>query len=83
MQSCSCNTIQTKVGLPLSDHIVSQVICQHPSLYVRTVQGQMYCILTKYTVADQMLKFGGGHIFLGGFTEATKNSANPDIRRRL
>jgi len=48
-----------------------------------TVQGQMYCILTKYTVADQMLKFGGGHIFLGGFTAATENSANADIRRRL
>jgi len=32
----------------------------------------MYCILTKYTVADQMLNFGGGHIFLGGFTAATK-----------
>ena len=39
----------------------------------------MYCILTKYTVADQMLKFGGGHIFLGGFTAAgDKKSANPD-----
>ena len=43
----------------------------------------MYCILTKYTVADQTLKFGGSHIFLGGFTAVTKNSANPDIRRRL
>jgi len=31
-------------------------------------------------VVDQMFKFGGGHIFLGGFTAATKNSANPDIR---
>ena len=43
----------------------------------------MYCILTKYTVADQMLKFGGGRTFLGKFTAATKNSANPDVRRRL
>jgi len=42
----------------------------------------MYCILTKYTVADQMLKFGGRHIFLGGFTAATRYSANPDVRRR-
>jgi len=25
-----------------------------------------------------MLKFGGGHIVLGGFTAATKKSANPD-----
>jgi len=33
-------------------------------------QVTMYCILTKYTVADQMLKFGGGHMFLGGFTAA-------------
>jgi len=40
------------VGLPLSDHIVCQVICQHPSLYIRTVQGQMYCIMTKYMVVD-------------------------------
>jgi len=32
----------------------------------------MYCILMKYTAADQMLNFGGGHIFLGGFTAATK-----------
>jgi len=62
MQS-SCNTTQTTVGLPLSDHIVSQVICQHPSLYARTVQGQMCCILTKYAVADQMLKLGDGHIY--------------------
>jgi len=35
----------------------------------------MYCILTKYTVAD--------HTFLGRFTVATKNLANSDIRRRL
>jgi len=48
-----------------------------------TVQDQMYCILTKYTVADQILKFSGGHTFLGGFTAASKNSPNPDIRRRL
>jgi len=27
-----------------------------------------------------MFKFGGGHIFLGGFTATTKISANPDIR---
>jgi len=32
----------------------------------------MYCIFTKYTVADQTLKFGGGHTFLGGFTGAKK-----------
>jgi len=32
----------------------------------------MYCILTKYTVVDQMLKFGSGHIFLGEITAATK-----------
>jgi len=38
MQS-SCNTEQTTVGLPLSDHIVSEVICQHPSLSTRTVHG--------------------------------------------
>ena len=43
----------------------------------------MYCILTKYTVDDQTLKFGDGHVFLGGFTAATENSADPDIRRRL
>jgi len=43
----------------------------------------MYCILTKYTVVDLVLNFGGCHMFLGGFTTATKNSANPDIRRRL
>jgi len=31
-----------------------------------------------------MLNFGGGQkTFLGGFTAETKNSANPDIRRRL
>ena len=71
--------MQTTVGLPLSDGIVSQVICQHPSLYIRPVQGQMRCILTKYTVVDQMLKFGDGHLLLGGFTAATKNVANPDI----
>jgi len=41
-------------------------------LYMSTVQGQVYCILTKHTVADQMLKLGGGHIFLGGFTATTK-----------
>jgi len=35
------------VGLPSSDHIVSQVICQHPLLYIRTVPRQVYCILTK------------------------------------
>ena len=28
----SCNTIQTTVGLPLSDHTVCQVICQQPLL---------------------------------------------------
>jgi len=54
--------MQTTVGLRLSENIVSQVICQHPSLYIRTVQGQMYCILSKDTVANQMLKFCGGHI---------------------
>ena len=43
----------------------------------------MYYILTKYTVADQMLEFGDGHTFLGGFMASTKNSPNPDIRRRL
>jgi len=43
----------------------------------------MYCILTKYTVVDQMLKSCGGHTFLSGFTGATKSSANPDIRRRI
>ena len=32
----------------------------------------MYCILTKYTVADQKLQFSGGHTFLGGFAVATK-----------
>jgi len=42
----------------------------------------MCCILTKYTVADQTLKFGGGHVLLGGFMAATTNSANLDIRRR-
>ena len=75
--------MQTTVGLRLSEHIVSQVICQHPSLYIRPVQGQMYCILSKDTAANHMLKFGGGHIFLGGFTAATKSSANADIRRQL
>jgi len=35
--------------------------------------------VTKLTVADQMLKFGGGHIFLGG----DKYPTDPDIRRRL
>jgi len=30
-----------------------------------------------------MLKFGDGHVFLGGFTAVTKNLANPDIRRQL
>jgi len=30
-----------------------------------------------------MLKFGDGHIFLRGFMAATKNSANPDIWRKL
>jgi len=30
-----------------------------------------------------MLEFGGGHIFLGGFSAATKNTANPDIWLRL
>jgi len=39
----------------------------------------MCCILTKYTVVDQMLKFGDGHLFLGGFAAATKKLANPDI----
>jgi len=43
----------------------------------------MYCILTKYTAVDQMLKFGGGHTFLGGFTAATNDSADPDSRRRI
>jgi len=43
----------------------------------------MYCILTKYMVADQMLKFGSGHMFLSGFTAVTRNSDNPYIRRRL
>jgi len=78
MQS-SGNTIglQTAVGLPLLDHIVSEVICQHPSSYIRTVQGQVYCILTKYTVADRiMLKFDGGHIFLDGFTAATARTSS-------
>jgi len=74
--------MQSTVGLRLSDHIVSQVICQHPSLYIRTVQGQMYCILSKDTVANQMLKFCGGHIFLGDL-RGDKSSANADIRRRL
>jgi len=41
-------------------------------LYIRTVQAQVYCILTKYTVADQTLPFSGGHTFLGGFAVATK-----------
>jgi len=59
----TCNTIQTTGGLPLSDHMVSQAICQHPSLYIRTVQHQVYCILTKYTVANEMLKVGGGRVF--------------------
>ena len=82
MQS-SCNTTQTTVGLPLSDHIVSQVICQHPSLHVRIVQGQMFCILTKYTVADQMLKFGGSRVISRQIYGVHKNSANPDIRQPL
>ena len=56
----SCNAIRTTVGLPLPDHIVSQV------------QGQTYSILTKYTMVNQMLKFGGSHTFLGGFTAATQ-----------
>jgi len=38
--------------------------------------------LTKYTVVEQILKFDGGLLFLGGFTMATENTANPDIRRR-
>jgi len=42
----------------------------------------MYCIFTEYTVADQTLKFGGGHTFLGGFTGREKNSAIADIRRQ-
>ena len=59
--------------------------CRHSSLYVRTVRGQMYCIMTKYTVDDPMLKVGGGHILFcrriyGG---DKKNSTNQDIRRRL
>ena len=71
--SCSkLRFLQTTVGLPLSDHSISKAICQHPSLYVRTVQGQMYCIFTKYTAADQTLKFGGDHTFLGGFTGRKK-----------
>jgi len=53
-------------------------------MYTRTVHGQMYCIVTKHTAADQMIKFGGGHTFLGVFTAATKfnSSANADIGRR-
>jgi len=44
----------------------------------------MYCILAKYTVADQIVKIRySRHIFIGGFTTVTKKSANPDIRRRL
>jgi len=35
----------------------------------------MYRILAKYNAVDQMLKFCGGHTFLGGFTVATKKSA--------
>ena len=31
---------------------------------------------------DQMLKFGGGRVSLGGFAAETENSANADIRRR-
>ena len=34
-------------------------------------------------VADKMLKFGGGHIFLCGFMLVTRKSANPYIRRWL
>jgi len=35
----------------------------------------MYCILMKYTaVIKIMLNFGGGHLFLGGFTAATKKN---------
>ena len=51
---------------------------------MRTVQGQMYSILTKYTVVSQMLRFVGGDIslFIGGFTAATNNLANSNIRRR-
>ena len=29
-----------------------------------------------------MIKFGGGHTFLGGFTAATNSSANADVGRR-
>jgi len=39
----------------------------------------MYCILTKYKVADQMLQFGGGHTFLSGSMATTKKLANLDI----
>ena len=33
-------------------------------------------------MVDQMLKFGGGRVSLGGFAAETENSANADIRRR-
>jgi len=39
----------------------------------------MYCILTKYKVADQMLQFGGSHTFLSGSMATTKKLANLDI----
>jgi len=60
--------------------------CQHVDMSsFIIVRGQMYCILTKYTVDDPMLKVGGGHILFcrriyGG---DKKKSTNQDIRRRL
>ena len=67
------------VGLPLSDHIVSQVNCPHPSVYTRTLQGQM-CLCWRNTGWLIELKFVSGLIFFGGFMAVTNNSANLDIR---
>jgi len=61
----------------LSHHIASSVICQHPSLYTRTVQAQIYCVLIIYIVADQMLILGSDHVFLDRFMLAAEKLANP------
>jgi len=57
----SCNTTQTTGGLPLLDPTVSR----HLSTSIIVHEDcQMYCILTKYTEADQMLKFVGGRTYI-------------------
>ena len=71
--------VPAHLGSPRKRAVKRVCLCVCVSLYIRTVQDQVYSTLTKYTVVDQMLKFGYGHIFLSRFMAATKN---PDIRQR-